>query len=74
MSAGRHHDASEIIDASDTLDVFPFMVPGAPSTSAQGEVSAYEVSGASNEVSGTSRGDTWRTALRAAVLAGSTAL
>ena len=70
MSAGRHHDASEIIDASDTLDVFPFMVPGAPSTSAQGEVSAYEVSGASNEVSGTSRGDTWRTALRAAVLAG----
>ena len=68
MSAGRHHDASEIIDASDTLDVFRSKVPGTPSTSAQGDVSAYEVS--AYEVSGTSRRDMWGRLLRAAVLAG----
>ena len=68
MSAGRRHDTSEIIDASDTLDVSRSKLPWTPSTSAQGEVSAYEVSGTSRR--DTSRRDTWGRVLRAAVVAG----
>ena len=68
MSAGRRHDPSDIIDASDTLDVSRSKLPWTPSTSAQGEVSAYEVSGTSRR--DTSRRDTWGRVLRAAVVAG----
>ncbi|HEY3588197.1 MAG TPA: hypothetical protein VGK85_13645, partial [Myxococcaceae bacterium] len=54
MRGGRQRNASEIIDASETLDVFPLE---------EGEVSVYEVSG-------TSWSTSWRNALRLAVLVG----